>query len=179
MEGIEINEFWTYYSINIFWKELNAWRHYPSVQQISWEIYVCWSRTSIDRRSDSSLQMSRYQVHGCRSGAVLHTSRDWLHLWPFLKCTNALMACLTGTSQQNQRPAVLLSISQSSYAVKNPRTRDGEACSRPSCQVTHGLGCIAGWLLISHANVFNAFLLGCNGNLNAAVLPKKSYSLIL
>ena len=54
---------------------------------------------------------------------------------------------------------LLLGISQASKAVEDPGAGHSEAGSRPASEVAHGLGGVAGRLLIPHADVLNALLL--------------------
>ena len=54
---------------------------------------------------------------------------------------------------------LLLGIGQASEAMEDPGTRHSETGGGPAGEVTHGLGGVAGGLLIPHADVLNTLLL--------------------
>ena len=77
----------------------------------------------------------------------------------FLKGTHTAAISLRRSANQYHRPAVLLCICQSSQTVYNAGSRHGNTGARATCHVTIRLRSVGCGLLVSHADIVDAFLL--------------------
>jgi len=86
------------------------------------------------------------------------------HLALFLEGPIPLRHDSEAPPMKDHRPAILLRVGEAGEGVDDARTRHDEAGARAPGQIANGLRGIRGRLLVTHANVGDAFLLGGRGD---------------